>query len=266
MMFSGSELAIFLLTGAIAGVVAGLFGVGGGMIMVPVLLTIFMGLGFPADVLMHMALGTSLATIVVTAMSSIRAHHQHGAVRWPDFRQLLPGIVLGALFGAVVADQFASRQLQLAFGVVELLIAARLLFVGQPSASRSLPGRIGMAMAGGGIGVVSALAGIGGGTVTVPFLLWCSVPMRNAVATSAACGLPIAVFGALGYVLVGWSAPGLPAGATGFVYWPAAVCLLLTSVFFAPLGAKLAHRLPPLLLRRLFAVLLAILGLKMLLA
>jgi len=264
MPFEFSEIAIFLVTGAVAGLIAGLFGVGGGMILVPILVMIFAAQGFAEAWLIHLALGSSLAVIVMTASSSIWAHHRHGAVLWPVFRQMLPGIVIGALAGGWVASRFHSDHLITAFGIVELLIAARLLLAGQPGAGRQMPSTLGFILVAVIIGVLSALAGIGGGTLTVPFLLFCAVPMRNAVATSAACGLPIAFFGAAGYAWVGWGLEALPVGATGFVYWPAVICLVVTSMLLAPLGARLAHRLPPLLLRRLFALLLALLGLKML--
>ena len=256
---------IYLLLGAFAGLVAGLLGVGGGLIIVPVLVFIFTDQGMADHLIVHMAIGTSLATIVFTSISSVRAHHQHGAVLWPVFWQLTPGILIGAWLGALFADVLAADQLRRFFGVFELLVAIQMSFNIIPKPHWQLPNRVGMVTAGGVIGAISAVVGIGGGTMTVPFLVWCNVVMRKAVATSSACGLPIAIAGASGFVFTGWNAAGLPAYSSGFVYWPAFIGIVIASILFAPLGARLAHRLPSAQLKRIFAVLLYILGLRMLL-
>ena len=258
------NLSLYLALGAFAGTIAGLLGVGGGLIIVPVLAFIFTRQGVAPAVLMHLAVGTSLATIVFTAISSVRAHHRRGAVQWRLFAQLVPGIVIGAGFGALVADALPSDTLRTVFGVFELLVAAQLGFALLPEAHRGLPGRFGMGLAGTVIGGVSAVIGIGGGSLTVPFLVWCSVRMQQAVATSAACGLPIALAGALSFVAVGWHTPGLPVWSSGFLYWPALAGIVATSMLFAPLGARLAHRLPAATLKRFFALFLAGLGVHML--
>ena len=256
---------IYLLLGAFAGLVAGLLGVGGGLIIVPVLVFICTGQGVAEHLIVHLAVGTSLATIVFTSISSVRAHHQHGAVLWPVFWQLTPGIVIGAWLGALFADVLASDQLRRFFGVFELLVAIQMTFNVKPRPHRQLPGRAGMVGAGSVIGAISAIVGIGGGTMTVPFLVWCNVAMRKAVATSSACGLPIAVAGATGFIVTGWNAVELPAYSSGYVYWPAFAGIVIASILSAPLGARLAHRLPAAQLKRIFAVLLYILGLRMLL-
>jgi uncharacterized membrane protein YfcA len=258
-------LITYLILGAFAGLVAGLLGVGGGLIIVPVLVFIFTGQGMADHLIVHMAVGTSLATIVFTSISSVRTHHQHGAVLWLAFWQLTPGIVIGAWLGALFADVLASDQLRRFFGVFELLVAIQLTFNVKPRPHRQLPGRAGMVAAGSVIGAISAIVGIGGGTMTVPFLVWCNVAMRKAVATSSACGLPIAVAGATGFIVTGWNAVDLPAYSSGYVYWPAFIGVVIASVLSAPLGARLAHRLPAVQLKRIFAVLLYILGLRMLL-
>lgn len=258
-------LALYLLLGACVGVVAGLFGVGGGLIIVPALLFIFHANGISSAVIMHLAIGTSLATIMITSLSSVRAHHQHGAVLWPVFIKLAPGIVAGTLLGAYIVDQLPSATLRVIFGVFELLVAAQMGFGIKAAPHRQLPGWPGMSLAGIIIGKVSAIIGIGGGTLTVPFLVWCNTGIRQAVATSAACGLPIAVAGTLGFVITGWNASALPVWSTGYIYWPAFAGIALASVFFAPLGARLAHTLPADKLKRYFAILLAFLGLRMLL-
>ncbi len=258
-------LLLYLLTGALVGVIAGLFGVGGGLIIVPLLVFIFHGQGVAPELTMHLALGTSLATIMVTSLSSVRAHHQHGAVLWPVFWKLTPGIVAGTLLGSYIVDQLPNATLRIIFGVFELLVAAQMGFGIKAAPQRQLPGWLGMRLAGLIIGKVSAVIGIGGGTLTVPFLTWCNVGIRLAVATSAACGLPIAVAGTVGFIITGWNAPHLPNWSTGYIYWPASAGIASASVLSAPLGAKLAHTLPAEKLKRYFAIFLAFLGVRMLL-
>ena len=259
-----SILLAYLLTGALAGVIAGLLGVGGGLVIVPALLYLFILQKLPAEILMHMAVATSLATIVFTSISSTLAHHRRGAVLWQQVRLFIPGIVVGGLLGAAIADHLASESLRITFGVVEILVAVQIGFDIKPSAHRELPGSSGMFFAGGGIGALSTLLGIGGGTLTVPFLLWCNVNIRNAIATSSASGLPIAVVGAIAMVIAGWDAENLPAGSTGYVYWPAATVIIIASVLCAPLGARLTHTLPIKALKRIFAIVLACVGTRML--
>lgn len=259
-----NEWLAYTLLGAFAGVLAGLFGVGGGLVIVPVLAWLFLHAGIEPAVIMHLAVGTSLATIVFTSISSVYAHHRRGAVQWRAFAQLSPGIVIGAWLGAVIADSLPSGNLRVIFGVFELLVATQMGFGLKVSPHRTLPGNSGMALAGGVIGTISAIVGIGGGTMTVPFLQWCNVEMRKAVATSAACGLPIAVAGAMGFVVSGWDESGLPALSSGYLYWPALGGIVVASMLFAPLGARLAHSLPAAQLKRYFALFLAFLGIKML--
>lgn len=244
----------YALAGAAAGLAAGLLGVGGGLVVVPVLAWSFARLGFDPGQIMHLALGTSLAVIVPTAVSSLRAHHRRGAVRWDLFRALGPGVAAGALAGAGLAHLFSTQALKTFFGLFELAVAVQMGLDLRPRGGRTLPGAPALAAAGGGIGVLSALAGIGGGTLTVPFLVWCRVPVHQAVATSAACGLPIALAGALGFFYYGRRA-ALPE-ALGFIHWPALLPIAVLAVLAAPWGARLAHRLPVRQLRRLFALVL----------
>lgn len=259
------ELLLYLVTGAVAGVMAGLLGIGGGLVIVPALAFAFAGQGFAADTLMHFAVGTSLATIVFTSGSSLRAHHGRGSVHWPLFRLLTPGILAGALGGAWLAGQVGSPGLALFFGVFEILVAIQLLTGRQPGAHRGLPGPGGSTLAGGLIGGLSAVLGVGGGTLTVPFLLWNGIDIRRAVGTAAACGLPIALAGAAGFAAGGLQAGSAPAWSTGFVYWPAVAAIVLASVPAAPLGAWLAHRLPRRTLQQVFAGILGLVGVKMVL-
>lgn len=258
--------ALYLALGAVAGVLAGLLGVGGGLVIVPVLAWAFAAQGLAEQHVMHLALGTSLASIVFTSLSSIRAHHRRGAVHWPVVRRLAPGIVLGTLAGAALAAALPTDILRRVFALFVFTVAAQIGFGVQPAAHRRLPGWAGLSAAGGGIGVVSAVVGIGGGSMTVPFLIWCNTAVREAVATSAAVGLPIALAGAAGYLLAGHGVAELPSAAIGYVHGPALAGIALASVVFAPLGAHLAHCLPVLALRRVFAGVLALIGMRMLLS
>lgn len=257
-------LLLYLTTGAVAGVLAGLLGVGGGLIIVPALVFIFATQGVPDAIAMHMALGTSLATIVMTSISSVRAHHKRGAVLWQVVWRLTPGIVMGTLMGAMLADMLSSGTLKRIFGIFALLVALQMGLGAKPAPHRGLPGRSGMALAGWIIGGVSAIVGIGGGSLTVPFLTWCRVGVHNAVATSSACGLPIAMAGSLGFIITGWNETALPAYSSGYIYWPAMAGIATASVLFAPPGARLAHALPADTLKKFFAIFLALLGARML--
>jgi uncharacterized protein len=256
-----TELLAYLGTGAVAGLLAGLLGVGGGLVIVPALAALFALGGFPAGQLMHFAIGSSLATIVPTSIASLLSHHRRGGIHWTAVRGLTPGIVLGALGGAWLAGQITSQGLRLLFGAFELLVALQLLAGRQPASHHALPGTAGLGLAGGVIGAVSALLGIGGGTLTVPFLLWNGVDILRAVATAAACGLPIALVGAAAFAAGGAAPPG--GLHTGFIYWPAVAGIVSTSILAAPLGARLAHCLPKAVLQRIFALVLALIGLRM---
>ncbi|UCE76447.1 MAG: sulfite exporter TauE/SafE family protein [Gammaproteobacteria bacterium] len=258
-----SLLASYALLGVFAGVIAGLLGVGGGLVVVPILVALYALQGFAAELTMQLAVGTSLATIVFTSLSSMRAHHRRGAVDWPITAQLSAGIMLGAWLGGVLAQWLGGVLLALLFGLFELAVAVQMGFGRAPAAHRDTPGRARNALAGVVIGALSALLGIGGGTLSVPYLVWHNVGMRRAVGTSSACGLPIALVGALGFVLVGWGLDGLPSGSSGFVYWPAVAAIGVTSVASAPLGARLAHRLDQATLKRVFALFIGLLGIWM---
>jgi hypothetical protein len=264
---SMETLAIFLATGAVAGLLAGLFGVGGGLIMVPALAIVLPMIGAPADVYMQMAIGTSLAVIGATSISSTISHHRRDGVVWPIFWRVAPGLVLGALLGAGIADQLSAVTLQRTVGIGALLVAIQMAFRLKPPASEDAraPHPVELLLVGTIIGMLSSLIGIGGGSLTVPLLSACRVEMRQAVGTAAACGLPIAWAGALGFVLMGRDVPGRPADALGYISLTGFFSLAAASVLLAPLGARLAHRLPARALKRGFAVLLCAIGLKMLL-
>ncbi len=257
-------MIFYLGLGAVAGLVAGLLGVGGGLIIVPVLALMFIQQGIADSIVMHLAIGTSLASIIFTSMSSVWAHHRRQSVRWQDVGRLATGIIIGAWFGAAIADALPSSGLRKVFGLFELYVAIQMTFKFKPSPHRDLPGRTGMFGVGGLIGVVSSVVGIGGGSVTVPFLSWCNISMREAIGTSAACGIPIAVAGAAGFVVAGWGEGDLPANSLGYVYLHALLGIVSTSVLFAPLGARLAHWLSADRLKQVFAFLLYILAAFML--
>jgi len=257
-------LAAYLLLGAVTGVLAGLFGIGGGGVMVPLLTLLFIAQGFPEATLVHLALGTSMAAIVPTAAASVLAHQGHGSVDWPAVRGLTPGVLLGTFAGTFLAARLPAQPLAVFFVIFMSCVAVQMLLDRKPRPARALPGRAGLVSVGTGIGGVSSLVAIGGGTMTVPFLLWCNRSMPQAVGSSAAVGLPIALAGAAGYALNGWGQSGLPAYTLGFVYWPAVLAMAAASLVTTPLGASLAHRLPVTWLKRLFALLLIGLALQML--
>jgi uncharacterized membrane protein YfcA len=263
-LFPVDALFAYLLTGAVAGFFAGLLGVGGGVVVVPILTILFTGQGFPAREVLHLALGTSMATILFTSLSSLRAHHAHKAVLWPVVRDLTPGILLGTLLGAQLASRISSQALSIFFVSFMILVAIQMIANLRPKPSRSLPGRGGLSLTGALIGGVASLAAMGGGALTVPYLIWCNVRPHWAIGTSAAVGLPIAIGGTLGYIWNGWGHAELPPGSLGFVYLPALGIILLASVLTAQLGARLAHRLPIKVLKRIFAGLLLALSAKML--
>lgn len=259
-------LLLYLGLGAVAGVLAGLFGIGGGLVIVPVLVLSFQAQGLPSEVLTHMAVVTSLATIVFTSVSSIRAHNAKGAVRWDLVWPMAGGIVIGAVLGAHTAALMSGELLQKVIGVFALCMAAQMGFGLKPKPHRQTPGRVGLASVGTGIGWASAIFGIGGGSLSVPFLSWCNVKMQQAVATSAACGFPIALAAALTGIYEGWSLPSLPEWSLGYIYLPALAGIVMTSVIFAKVGARLAHRLSADKLKKIFALLLLVVGVKFLLA
>lgn len=259
-----TELLTLLATGALAGTSAGLLGIGGGIIIVPVLALVFLHQGVAPAAVMHVAIGTSLGTITITSIASIRAHHRRGAVRWDVFRTITPGIVAGGLAGAAITDRMRSDTLVIAFAVFMLLVAAQMAWGGAPQPHRQLPGRWGMPLTGALIGTVSTMMGVGGGSMSVPFLSWCNLNVRNAVATSAAIGFPIALAGSLGYLISGWGVSGRPDWSVGYINVPAFLGIVGASIFTAPFGARLAHTIPERLLKRMFAAFLVVLAVYML--
>lgn len=256
-------LAVCALFGSVAGVLAGLFGVGGGLVLVPFLVMLFDRQGFSPAYTMIMAVATSLATIIVTSLASIMAHQRHGSVIWGTVLRLAPGILVGGMLGAMIADDLPAETLRIIFAVFMLYVGIQMGLQLKPQADRRQPKTLLLSAAGMVIGALSAIIGIGGGTLTVPLLAKFNYPMRNAVAVSSACGLPIAISGTLGYALLGWQKAGLPDGSFGYIYLPAFFGIIATSMLFAPLGAKLANKLPTQQLRRYFALLLLAVAVKL---
>jgi uncharacterized membrane protein YfcA len=255
--------AASMMLGAVAGLFAGLFGIGGGLIMVPVLAMLFAEQGFAADNVMIMSVATSLATIILTSIASVIAHHRLGAVIWPKVFRLVPGIMAGSVLGAVIADRISGEILRYLFIVYLLYAALQLALQRKPNAGRRSSPPLLDFYAALVIGSLSAIIGIGGGTLTVPYLVHFQTPIRNAVAVSSACGLPIALAGTVSYVLLGWQAPLLPDWSLGYIYLPSFAGIVLTSVITAPIGAKLAGLIPAQKLKRYFALLLLIIAAKM---
>ena len=252
------------LLGAFAGFAAGLFGVGGGLTIVPLLLMLFTAQDFPVQHAMHLALGTSMTTIVFTSISSMRAHHQHGAVRWDIVRIFAPGLMAGTFGGSFIAAVIPTRPLAMVFTAIVFYASASMLIDRKPKPSRQLPGNAGMLAVGSGIGIVSSMVAAGGGFLSIPFMVFCNVVIHQAVGTSAALGFPIALAGAIGYIASGYDAAGLPPWSLGYIYLPALVGVVVVSMVFAPLGARFAHSLPVKQLKRGFGVFLALLALQML--
>ena len=254
----------YLAIGVLVGLLAGLLGIGGGMVMVPMLVFVFRAKGFAAEQLLHIAIATGMASIVFTSISSVRAHHAHGAVDWKIAIAMSPGMVAGSFGAALAAGFIPTRPLAVLFAGFIFYAATRMMFGAPPRAERPLPGPAGLFAAGAGIGAASSLLAAGGAFLSIPFLARRGVPLKRALGTAAANGFPVAVAGSAGYALHGLRVADLPAGSLGYIYLPALVPVVVTSMLAAPLGARLAHRLPVARLRTLFALLFYLLAARML--
>ncbi|NPC57556.1 sulfite exporter TauE/SafE family protein [Caenimonas soli] len=242
------------LLGIGTGFLAGLLGIGGGMLMVPFITIILSRQGVAPDLAVKMAIATSMATIIFTSVSSVRAHHKRGAVRWDIVRRLAPGIVIGSIIGSMgVFALLKGSYLAIFFGLFVSFSATQMFLNKKPKPTRQMPGTGGQLAAGGFIGFLSGLVGAGGGFISVPFMTWCNVAIHNAVATSAALGFPIAVANVAGYVVSGLTVQNLPPASFGYIWLPGLVVIALCSVFTAPMGARAAHALPVDRLKRVFA-------------
>lgn len=260
-----SALLFYCLVGSVAGVIAGLFGIGGGVVIVPALMVALNQQGIDSSVVIHLAIGTSLAIITVTGASSALGHWKKGAIVVELLKRMLPGLMLGAVLGGLIAGQLRADLLERYFGIFMLLLAFRMLLAKPPKAGRQPASLPAMFTVGTLIGTFSALFGVGGGVLSVPWLARNGASLARAIGTSAACGLPIAAVGAVTFMMTGQGQLALPAYSTGYVYWPAFAGIALFSVPCASVGVRLAHHLSPRLLRRLFALLMLLVGLKLIL-
>ena len=258
------EASLYLLLGAFVGILAGLLGVGGGLIIVPALVAIFLAHGMSNEVIMHLALGTSLASILATSIASAISHHKKNAVIWPDVYKLSIGIMAGAWCGGAIAGLLTTSILKPVFAIFELFVAGYMLWGHKPQAHTHTPSLLNFNLSGGVIGAVSSIVGIGGGTMSVPWLMWHGRSIHKAIATSAAVGFPIALSGSLSYLYIGWQHTALPEYTLGFIYLPALIGIILSSVIFAPIGASIAHRLDVNKLKKIFSFLLITLAIYLL--
>ena len=255
---------VYLVMGLGVGVFAGMLGIGGGTILVTLMVLAFNAQEFAPDRVLHLALGSALGTIIFTSISSFYAHDKHGAVRWDIVRVGAPGMMAGTLLGSFVAEHLSSKYLALLFVAFVFYSGIQMIFEMRAAPSRQLPGRVGLSVAGLLVGILSSLVGAGGGVITIPLLTKCNVPLRQAIGTSAAFGLPIALTGAAGYVINGFSKDHLPAFSLGYVYLPAVAAIVVGTFMTVPMGARLAHRMPVVVLKRIFGIVLWLLGVKML--
>ena len=255
----------YVAIGAAVGFFAGMLGIGGGAIMVPLLVILFDAQGLPKSHILHLAVGTGMATILFTSVASVRAHASRGAIRWDIARNITPGILLGGLVGSWIASFIPPLVFAALFTAVITIAATNMLIDRKPKPSREAPGFAGMSVFGFVVSAASAFAAIGGAFLTVPFMLWCNVPMLQAIGTAAVIGFPIALSGTIGFIATGLRETGLPPYTVGFVYLPALAGIVVTSMLMAPVGAAAAHRLPTVWLRRIFAVLFYVMATRMLL-
>jgi uncharacterized protein len=259
-------LALYLFAGLVAGFLAGLLGIGGGLVLVPALVVLFSMQGFSEPVIVPLALGTSLATIIFTSAASMRAHHEKGSVDWRTLRRMTPGIASGALAATALVAYLSPAALKGIFVVYAGLAATQFICDFKPSPSRQLPRAAGLGAAGALVGGISVIAGVGGAVTSIPFLVWCNVPVRVAIGTASAIGLPVAVAGSLGYIGWGLGAADLPPFSIGYVHLPSLAAIIATTVLTAPLGARASHRVPVPLLKKALAAALYAVTLRSLLA
>lgn len=256
-------VAVYLVLGVFVGIMAGLLGVGGGVVLVPILDIALPYEGINETVIHHMALATSMGSIMFTSVSSARSHNKRGTVRWDIVKAMTPGLLLGTLAGTFVVSGIPTKPLKIIFAVFLSYTSIQMILDMKPKASFHLPGNLGLLLAGGCIGVISSFVGIGGGALIIPFLVMCNVPMLNVIGASAAMGFPIAIAGTAGYIYNGWGNAALPDYSLGFIYLPALVGLVITSMLAAPYGVKLSHSLPVKTLKKCFGIILAAMAIRM---
>jgi len=261
-MFTSVFIACALL-GAIVGFFAGLLGIGGGLIIVPVLIYLLPLLGISAELAFPMALATSLASIIFTSSSAAFAHHKNGNIPWNITKKLVGSVAIGALLGAVIAGMLSLKALTIIFASAVLILAAYMFLSIKVQRSVTLPTRWGLQSIGLFTGVLASLMGIAGGAILVPILMYCSLSMRQAIGVATASGIIVAFFGALGYVIIGFGQSDLPPWSIGYIYLPALLGIVLTSSLFAPLGVKAGAKLPLSYMKKGFALFLMLVAFKM---
>ncbi|MGX9461944.1 sulfite exporter TauE/SafE family protein [Shewanella sp. A14] len=257
---------ICLVLGSVVGFLAGLLGIGGGLVIVPALLYILPSVGVDSSQIIQVAIATSLASIILTSMSSATAHHKRGNVPWELFKPIFPGIVIGSLASAFVSEQIASDDLQQTFAVFVVLMAVQMAFPFKVKTGGNIPSFIVLLIVSTIIALIAGLMGIGGGVLLVPFLSYCGLQMRQAVGLSSVTGMLIAISGTVGYIIAGYDVPNLPEGSVGFIYLPALMGIIISSMLCAPFGVKAASTWPTPVLKKIFACLLVVVGLKLLLS
>ncbi|WP_320033800.1 sulfite exporter TauE/SafE family protein [Halarcobacter sp.] len=263
-MLGLESIILYILLGLFVGVAAGLLGIGGGGIIVPTLVVIFTMQGMESENIMHMALGTSMATIVITSISSLKAHHKKNGVLWNVVKMMSPGIIIGTFLATFIASILSSLYLAIFFSIFMAYVSSQMIINKKPKPSRKLLNSKGQFFSGTIIGAISAMVSIGGGSLTVPYLIWQNVDVKKAIGTSAAVGFPIAVTGTIGFIINGWDNTDLTHYTLGYVSLPAFFFVSICSYFTAPIGVKLAHTLPSGIVKKIFALLLISLCLKML--
>ena len=263
-MWTWDIILALLVVGSAAGFIAGLFGVGGGTLIVPVVLWTLQLQGISSHpYAQHLAIGTSFAVMVFTTFSSMYAQHKKSAIDWQTVRRMTPSMIFGVLIGAVTAKYMPTRALQIFFISFLTLIALKTLTDSKPKASRHLPALPGLSAVGTLFGAASSWVGIGGGSLSVPFLMYCNFPAHRAIGTSSGLAWPIALAGTIGYLVTGWNVPDLPHGSGGFLYLPAGAILSIATMIFAPIGVKTAHKLPARQLKISFGIMLLLIAVKM---
>ena len=252
-----ADIVMLMLCGSISGFLAGLLGIGGGMILVPFMIAVFNHLDFNQNVIVHMAIATGMATILFTTTSAIWAHHKHNSIDWKLVAALSPGLVIGSLIGgSEIFEAINASWLSLFFAIFIVYTSIQMIINKKQTAGRELPGPAGLFSFGALAGVMASLVGAGGAFITVPFMLWCNVKPHMAMASSSGLGFPVAAAATIGYIYGSWGNPNLPEGTLGFIYVPAVLCIVVVSIFTAPLGAKMARKLNVTQLKRIFGVML----------
>lgn len=263
MLYLDVWLIAYVALGLVVGFLAGMIGVGGGAMIVPITTAIFAARGFAPEHTLRIALATSMASIIFVSFSSMRAHHRHGAVDWTILKQMTPGLIVGAFFGTWLARYVPTLPLAVFFAAFVFYAGTNMLVGWKPKSRASTPGALGMFIAGFVICAIAAMVAVGGAALVIPFLVWRSVPFHTALGTAAAVGFPISIAASLGYIANGWALPGLPPGNLGYVHLPAVVGIAIGSALLAPIGAKLAHSSSVRTLRFIMAFVLYALAIKL---